>query len=191
MNSTTFLLNIRPFIYFSLYIILIILFTVSLVTNNLYAFYIFYISLLISTFISNLYSIVTADKEDTTGITFYDSYLLFFNFKKHVSYFLPLFVFTYTISYLLYTSIIVQKITASQIYILLFFLFYFICNLCYMLIIKYAQFGEKKYIIIWYIFSGLILGFVFAYFIDHYINYQLLFFSTYKTRNIQLRCKNI
>lgn len=189
MNSTTFLLNIRPFIYFSLYIILIILFTVSLITNNIFAFCIFYISLLLSTFISNLYSVVTEEKDN--GITFYDSYLLFFNFKKCVSYFLPLFVFTYTISYLLYTSIIVQKITASQIYILLFFLFYFICNLCYMLIIKYTLFSEKKYIIIWYLFSGLVLGFIFAYCIDHYINYQLLFFSTYKTRNIQLRCKNI
>ena len=190
--STTFLLNIRPFIYYSLYIILLILFTVSLVTSNVFAFYIFYISLLISTFISNLYTVVVQDTNNiNNGITFYDSYLLFFNFKKNVNYFLPLFVFMYTISYLFYTSIIVQKITPSQIYILLFLLFYFICNLSYMLIIKNTLFKSNKFTVIWYIFSGLILGFFFAYFIDHYINYQLLFFSTYKTRNTQLRCKNI
>lgn len=187
--SAAFLLNIRPFIYYSLYVILLILFTVSLVTSNVFAFYIFYISLLISTYLSNLYPVVIQEKEN--GITFYDSSLLFFNLKKSVSYFLPLFVFAYTISYLFYTSIVVQKITSSQIYILLFLLFYFICNLCYMIIIKNALFKTHKFTWIWYIFSGLMLGFFFAYFIDHYIYYQLLFFSIYKTRTTQLRCKNI
>jgi len=189
MSNFSFLFKVAPFIYYSLYIILIILFTVSMMTDNISSFVTFYISLFIARIISNfIVSIIISQSPTTAQLCFYDYSLLTFN-SKCVAPYLPLFVLSYTISYLLYTSVIVQKITIAQISILLFFFFYFICNICYMGLTKKDILSSIPSVFIKNIFSGIIFGLGFAYIIDHYINYNYLFFSTYKGKNIQFRCK--
>jgi hypothetical protein len=163
---------------------------VSLVTNNIYSFFIFYASLVIANFISSFIISIIIGSIKSSQISFFDINLLTFNFNKGINPYVTLFVFAYTISYILYTSIIVQQIILSQIYILLFLFSYFISNIVYMVLTQYQTMFNNKGTIFINILSGLIFGFGFAYCIDHYINYNLLFFSTYKVRNTQLRCKN-
>lgn len=189
ISNVSFLLNIRPFMYYSLYIIIIILLTVSMVTNNLSSFVSFYLSLIISVHFSNLilYLLEHTDEPCSSSISFYNPYLLFM--KESNKYFLPLFVFAYTISYIVYTAISVQQIILSQMYIIIGLLMYFISIMSYIIVCTPTLIKKECIVkLILYILGGLMLGLVFAYLIEHYINYQFLFFSTYKARNTQWRC---
>ena len=187
MDSNFFLLSIRPFLYYALFIILFMVFIISILTNAPLQFIVFYIGLIAATLLRQLYLVTTRTDSSDSSIL-YNSYLLTLNvYSIRSSPALPLFVWAYTIAYMAYTSLMIKRVTLPQMYFVLFTMFYFICHLSYILIIYN---NPKTYYpsVLFNILFGCGLGLFISYIIDRFIDYRLLLFSTYKGRITTLQC---
>lgn len=188
MNINFFLLSIRPFLYYALFIILFMVFIIAILSNAPLQFIAFYMGLLLATSLRQLYIVTTTSPPTNPDPPLsYNSYLLTFNAYtlRHGKAF-PLFVWAYTIAYLAYTTLMIKRITSPHIYFICFTLFYFICHLSYIFTI-YNTIEYVKSIIFNTVF-GFGLGLFIAYLIDRFINYKLLLFSTYKVQNTTIKC---
>ena len=195
-----FLYSIRQFLYYSLYIILFMVFMIAILSNNILQWVVFYLGLVIANLIRHIFtftkigSVTKASSSNPSTVptqmnnVLYNSYPLYLGFSNTDTQALPLFVWAYTMAYVSYPTIMIKKITLPHMYFMMFILFYFICHTAYILLFIYTNIMSQIPSIIYNIILGFALGIFIAYLIDRFINYKLLLFSTYKTQTTTLKC---
>lgn len=188
-----FLYSIRPFLYYSLYIILFMVFMIAILSNNPLQWIAFYLGLVIANLIRYIFNFTKISSHKTEGTTpmnnaLYNSYPLYLGFFTNTTMTLPLFVWAYTMAYVSYPTMMIKKITLPHMYFMMFILFYFICHASYIILFLYNNIKTEIPTIIYNIILGFGLGIFIAYLIDRFINYKLLLFSTYKTQTTTLKC---